>query len=72
MCVRIVGAAFLISLYMVRSNFCRKHEKVLIVHGKIRVVLRSAVSKEVRVSGPVSRELQAVRKIIRRMLVQLT
>ena len=52
--------------------FCRKYEKVLIVNGKIRVVLRSAVSKEVRVSGPVSRELQAVRKIVRRMLVQLT
>jgi hypothetical protein len=54
------------------SRYCRKHEKVLIVNGKIRVVLRSAVSKEVRVSGPVSRELQAVRKIVRRMLVQLT
>ncbi len=51
---------------------CRKHENVLVVNGKIRVVLRSAISKEVRVSGPVSRELQAVRKIVRRMLVQLT
>ena len=59
-------------VFFASPAFCRKYEKVLIVNGKIRVVLRSAVSKEVRVSGPVSRELQAVRKIVRRMLVQLT
>jgi len=57
--------------YLSCSSFCRKHENVLLVNGKIRVA-RSAITKEVRVSGPVSRELHAVRKIVRSMLVQLT
>lgn len=67
---RYLSASESVSFFVVLI-LCRKHENVLLVNGKIRVA-RSAITKEVRVSGPVSRELHAVRKIVRSMLVQLT